>query len=188
MSPAVGSKRAVALHHVGLCCCAVAGSLSQISRAYSVVPPPRDSQEKEMLHRMLRVDHAGEYGANRIYAGQMAVLGRSSTGPLIQVWPQHICLISRHFFELILKEQVFLLCLGLFINVPFAFVRIAQCRVPVYSLGNVGSGKETSGEIQWNSGREQSSTHSTLTFLEHHRLSIRLVQPTNEAYCRLIWS
>lgn len=38
-----------------------------------------------MLDRILRVDHAGEYGANRIYAGQMAVLGRSRTGPLIQV-------------------------------------------------------------------------------------------------------
>lgn len=55
------------------------------SRAYSVVPPPRDSEEKEMLDRILRVDHAGEYGANCIYAGQMAVLGRSRTGPLIQV-------------------------------------------------------------------------------------------------------
>lgn len=59
--------------------------LQQSSRAYSVVPPPRDSEEKEMLDRILRVDHAGEYGANRIYAGQMAVLGRSRTGPLIQV-------------------------------------------------------------------------------------------------------
>ncbi|XP_051241521.1 5-demethoxyubiquinone hydroxylase, mitochondrial [Dicentrarchus labrax] len=59
------------------------------SRAYSVVPPPRDSEEKAMLDRMLRVDHAGEYGANRIYAGQMAVLGRSRTGPLIQeMWDQ----------------------------------------------------------------------------------------------------
>lgn len=58
------------------------------SRAYSVVPTPCDSEEKEMLDRILRVDHAGEYGANRIYAGQMAVLGRSSAGPLIQVWTQ----------------------------------------------------------------------------------------------------
>ncbi|KAM4603636.1 NADPH-dependent 3-demethoxyubiquinone 3-hydroxylase, mitochondrial [Polymixia lowei] len=59
------------------------------SRAYSVLPPPRDSEEKAMLDRMLRVDHAGEYGANRIYAGQMAVLGRSQTGPLIQhMWDQ----------------------------------------------------------------------------------------------------
>ncbi len=58
------------------------------SRAYSVAPPPRDSEEKAMLDRILRVDHAGEYGANRIYAGQMAVLGRTRTGPLIQVWTQ----------------------------------------------------------------------------------------------------
>lgn len=65
--------------------CIVVASLLLSSRAYSLVPPPRDSEEKEMLHRILRVDHAGEYGANRIYAGQMAVLGRSSTGPLIQV-------------------------------------------------------------------------------------------------------
>jgi len=27
------------------------------------------------IHRMIRVDHAGEYGATRIYAGQLAVLG-----------------------------------------------------------------------------------------------------------------
>lgn len=69
--------------------CAVSVPLQRNSRAYSVVPPPRDTEEKEMLHRILRVDHAGEYGANRIYAGQMAVLGRSRTGPLIQVHVQH---------------------------------------------------------------------------------------------------
>ena len=55
------------------------------ARAYSVLPVPRDEEEEAMLHRMMRVDHAGEYGANRIYAGQMAVLGRTQTGPLIQV-------------------------------------------------------------------------------------------------------
>ncbi|KAG7485899.1 5-demethoxyubiquinone hydroxylase, mitochondrial [Solea senegalensis] len=63
--------------------------MRQSLRAYSVLPPPRDSEEKEMLARMIRVDHAGEYGANRIYAGQMAVLGRSGSGPLIQeMWDQ----------------------------------------------------------------------------------------------------
>lgn len=40
---------------------------------------------KPVIDRIIRVDHAGEYGANRIYAGQMAVLGRSSVGPVIQV-------------------------------------------------------------------------------------------------------
>lgn len=34
--------------------------------------PPRD----ELIARMIRVDQAGEYGARRIYEGQLAVLGR----------------------------------------------------------------------------------------------------------------
>jgi ubiquinone biosynthesis monooxygenase Coq7 len=33
---------------------------------------------------MIRVDHAGEYGAARIYAGQLAVLGRSSKADLLR--------------------------------------------------------------------------------------------------------
>merc|ERR1719370_632376 len=42
-----------------------------------------------MLDRMLRVDHAGEFGADRIYAGQMAVLGDTEVGPMIQhMWDQ----------------------------------------------------------------------------------------------------
>jgi ubiquinone biosynthesis monooxygenase Coq7 len=36
------------------------------------------------LHRMIRVDHAGEYGAARIYAGQLAVLGRSDKAELLR--------------------------------------------------------------------------------------------------------
>jgi ubiquinone biosynthesis monooxygenase Coq7 len=34
--------------------------------------PPRD----DLIRRMIRVDQAGEYGARRIYEGQLAVLGR----------------------------------------------------------------------------------------------------------------
>ncbi|NXC38246.1 COQ7 protein, partial [Penelope pileata] len=42
-----------------------------------------------LIDRVIRVDHAGEYGADRIYAGQMAVLGRTAVGPLIrQMWDQ----------------------------------------------------------------------------------------------------
>jgi ubiquinone biosynthesis monooxygenase Coq7 len=41
--------------------------------------PSRDAQ----LARMIRVDHAGEYGARRIYEGQLAVLSRSPSGPVI---------------------------------------------------------------------------------------------------------
>ena len=36
---------------------------------------PGDPSPAEQRARMIRVDHAGEYGAKRIYAGQLAVLG-----------------------------------------------------------------------------------------------------------------
>lgn len=59
-----------------------------------------------MVHRMLRVDHAGEYGANRIYAGQMAVLGRSKTGPFIQeMWDQEKKHLEK-FNEILAENRV----------------------------------------------------------------------------------
>jgi len=41
-------------------------------------PPylPGDRAPEAEIARMIRVDHAGEYGATRIYQGQLAVLGR----------------------------------------------------------------------------------------------------------------
>lgn len=38
---------------------------------------PGDLSKRDMIERMIRVDHAGEYGAVRIYEGQLAVLGKS---------------------------------------------------------------------------------------------------------------
>jgi ubiquinone biosynthesis monooxygenase Coq7 len=37
---------------------------------------PGDPDARQLVERMIRVDHAGEYGARRIYEGQLAVLGR----------------------------------------------------------------------------------------------------------------
>ena len=45
---------------------------------------PGDPSTEELLERMIRVDHAGEYGARRIYEGQLAVLGRSPSGATIR--------------------------------------------------------------------------------------------------------
>ena len=45
---------------------------------------PGDPAPDEMIARMIRVDHAGEYGARRIYDGQLAVLGRSASAPVIR--------------------------------------------------------------------------------------------------------
>ncbi len=38
---------------------------------------PGDPSAKTQVARMIRVDHAGEYGAKRIYEGQLAVLGKA---------------------------------------------------------------------------------------------------------------
>ena len=45
---------------------------------------PGDLTPSEVVERIIRVDHAGEYGASRIYAGQLAVLGRSDKAELIR--------------------------------------------------------------------------------------------------------
>lgn len=39
---------------------------------------------KADIERMIRVDHAGEFGAQRIYAGQLAVLGQSKAADEIR--------------------------------------------------------------------------------------------------------
>ncbi len=44
---------------------------------------PGDLTANELVARMIRVDHAGEYGAARIYEGQLAVLGRSPSAAAI---------------------------------------------------------------------------------------------------------
>ncbi|CAH2307058.1 5-demethoxyubiquinone hydroxylase, mitochondrial [Pelobates cultripes] len=65
-----------------------------------------DDDERALLDRIIRVDHAGEYGANRIYAGQMAVLGRSSAGPIIQhMWDQEKDHLKK-FNELMVAHRV----------------------------------------------------------------------------------
>jgi len=46
---------------------------------------PGDPRPDERVERMLRVDHAGEYGAVRIYTGQKSILGTDKkTGPLLK--------------------------------------------------------------------------------------------------------
>ncbi|HEY0424553.1 MAG TPA: demethoxyubiquinone hydroxylase family protein [Rhodopila sp.] len=45
---------------------------------------PGDLSAQEKTKRMIRVDHAGEYGATRIYAGQLALLGRGGKGDLLR--------------------------------------------------------------------------------------------------------
>lgn len=45
---------------------------------------PGDPSPRRRLAGMVRVDHAGEYGAKRIYQGQLAVLGRGRHGDTLR--------------------------------------------------------------------------------------------------------
>jgi ubiquinone biosynthesis monooxygenase Coq7 len=45
---------------------------------------PGDLPPDRRVERMIRVDHAGEYGAARIYAGQLAVLRNSDKAALLE--------------------------------------------------------------------------------------------------------
>jgi ubiquinone biosynthesis monooxygenase Coq7 len=47
-------------------------------------PLPGEPAGAKLAERILRVDHAGEYGAKRIYQGQLAVLGHSPSGDAIR--------------------------------------------------------------------------------------------------------
>ena len=68
-----------------------------------VSAPPADRQS---LERMIRVDHAGEYGARHIYAGQLAVLGRGSHGDTLR----HMQAQEQHhldtFSNLVIERRV----------------------------------------------------------------------------------
>jgi ubiquinone biosynthesis monooxygenase Coq7 len=45
---------------------------------------PGDLPPQSRIERYIRVDHAGEYGAKRIYQGQLAVLGRGPKGDILR--------------------------------------------------------------------------------------------------------
>ena len=45
---------------------------------------PGDLTREQLIDRIIRVDQAGEYGAVRIYQGQLSVLGKAKNGPVIQ--------------------------------------------------------------------------------------------------------
>jgi len=62
---------------------------------------------KNILDEIIRVDHAGEYGATRIYAGQIAVFGKNSKiGKTIQHMADQEQEHIDKFNELIIKHRV----------------------------------------------------------------------------------
>ncbi len=67
---------------------------------------PGDLSAEARTKQMIRVNHAGEYGAKRIYAGQLSVLGKTKMGELIHEMAEQE---QRHldvFSDMITKRRV----------------------------------------------------------------------------------
>jgi 3-demethoxyubiquinol 3-hydroxylase len=67
---------------------------------------PGDPPQAAAVARMLRVDHAGEYGAARIYAGQLAVLRRSDKAPVLREMQAQEQQHLERFAELVVQHRV----------------------------------------------------------------------------------
>jgi len=78
-------------------------SVAEVDRRMPAGRLPGDPTPEEVVHRMIRVDHAGEYGATRIYAGQLAVLGHTDKAPLLEHMAEqeraHLATFSRLIAE-----------------------------------------------------------------------------------------
>jgi 3-demethoxyubiquinol 3-hydroxylase len=67
---------------------------------------PGDLTREELVARMIRVDHAGEFGAQRIYEGQLAVLGHTADGEIIRHMKQQEDRHLATFERLIVARRV----------------------------------------------------------------------------------
>ena len=69
-------------------------------------PVPGDPSRTRQTERAIRVDHAGEYGAARIYAGQLAVLGRGQSGDTLRHMQAQEAAHLRTFSDLVADRRV----------------------------------------------------------------------------------
>jgi len=67
---------------------------------------PGDPSDAADVERMIRVDHAGEYGAKRIYQGQLAVLGSGPKGDMLRHMQAQEQVHLDKFSELIAQRRV----------------------------------------------------------------------------------
>lgn len=67
---------------------------------------PGQRPPKDQIAAMLRVNFAGEYGAKRIYEGQLAVLNHTSSAPLLEHMKQQELGHLKAFETLVVKHHV----------------------------------------------------------------------------------
>ena len=70
-------------------------------------PLPGDLSPEQKLARMVRVDHAGEYGAKRIYAGQLAVRHDPEIAHMAQQEETHLAFFDAQLAERQVRPTLF---------------------------------------------------------------------------------
>jgi len=71
------------------------------------VKKKNNTLSKQLLDEIIRVDHAGEYGATKIYAGQLAIFGeKSKIGKIIKYMADQEQKHIDTFNKLIIKKRV----------------------------------------------------------------------------------
>lgn len=76
------------------------------SRKGCARPLPGDPSAEARIARILRVDQAGEYGAKRIYEGQIAVLGRGPRAKTLQHMYEQELEHLEHFDRQLVERRV----------------------------------------------------------------------------------
>lgn len=71
-----------------------------------MTPAPGQSSSKSQLASLLRVNLAGEYGAKRIYEGQLAILKESPSAPLIEHMKEQELTHLKAFETWVVENQV----------------------------------------------------------------------------------
>jgi ubiquinone biosynthesis monooxygenase Coq7 len=66
---------------------------------------PGDLTREQLLERLVRVDHAGEYGAVRIYSGQLAVLGKGPKKAMLNHMLEQEVVHKEYFEKAIAARQ-----------------------------------------------------------------------------------
>jgi len=67
---------------------------------------PGDPTKDELIKNIIRVDQAGEYGAVRIYEGQLAVLGKGPKGDMIRHMKQQEDVHLETFSKMVSERRV----------------------------------------------------------------------------------
>ncbi len=82
--------------------------MSEVKKKYSSKTGllPGDLGQEQLIERMIRVDQAGEYGAVRIYEGQLSVLANSNSAPVIKHMLDQEIEHLETFSEILKKRRV----------------------------------------------------------------------------------